>query len=79
MENISAIFTVIRSLWNNLFGLTYPGLSLTFKQIIIGSFVFMFSVYVLKEVFGIGANVITTAHRRREAETRSRLQSQKNK
>lgn len=57
MENISAIFTVINSIWNNLFGLSWPGLSISFKAVFIGSFIVTVSIYILKFIFGIGVSV----------------------
>lgn len=64
MENITKIFTAIDTIWDSIFAIHWPGLSISFKAIYIGSFIILVSVYILKWIFGIGVSV-----------SRSRLES----
>lgn len=59
MENIGFVFQAIRSVWDNIFVLPYPGIGMTFKQLIIGSFIAGLAIYLLKWIFGIGASITT--------------------
>lgn len=57
MESITKIFTAIDAVWNGIFAIHWPGLSISFRAIFIGSFIILVSVYILKWIFGIGVSV----------------------
>lgn len=61
MSAVEAIFTIIKEIWNGLFGLESPFFGLTFKQIFIGLFVVIISIRVLWDLLGLGAAAIDTA------------------
>lgn len=57
MDSIRQVFTIINTVWDSIFGLNWPGLSMSFKTIFIGGFVVTVTVSILKFLFGIGVGV----------------------
>lgn len=70
MENLNMMFELIRNIWDQVFGVEYPGIGLSFKDIYIGAAVVSFSIWLFKRSAGLGSAAA------RDSVIRSRIASQ---
>lgn len=78
---MDAVFTVLRKCWD-FFSIQYPGSGLTFGSILIGAWIVVFSLGLLRPILGIGGSLANSAlgrgRRSSEKRPKSRRQEQQN-
>lgn len=57
---MSSVFQVLSQIWG-FFGIEYPGSGLTFGEILIGSWIVVFALGLLRPILGIGGSLANSA------------------